>query len=190
MKFLELLLWIAGITLITVYFGAQAWGQSAGQRDIAGFVAAQRSADVVAASGSQPERSVDGVIALLRIPGLELEVPVTYGTSETVLRRGAGLIEGTAPPGTRGNVGIAAHRDTFFRSLEGIAVGDRIELDTSDRRSSYRVTELSIVEPSEVHVLADTGEDILTLVTCYPFYFVGNAPQRFIVRAAAAVPST
>lgn len=189
MKLLEIVLWIAGITLITVYLGAQAWGQSAGQRSVASFVETHAAPDVAALPDAEPERATDAVMAVLRIPGIALEVPVTYGTSETVLRRGAGLIEGTAAPGEHGNVGIAAHRDTFFRSLEGIAVGDRIDLHTPERNLSYRVTGLSIVEPSEVHVLDDTGEDVLTLVTCYPFYFVGNAPQRFIVRAAAAAPS-
>ncbi|TVS14321.1 MAG: class D sortase [Gammaproteobacteria bacterium] len=189
MKLIELVLWIAGITLLTIYLGAQAWGQSAGQRDLTGFVMAQQSAGTTTPSAASSEPDVDAVLAVLRIPGIDLEVPVTYGTSETVLRRGAGLIEGTAPPGTPGNVGIAAHRDTFFRGLEHIAVGDRIDLETLEGRLRYHVTGMSIVEPTEVHVLADTGEDVLTLVTCYPFYFVGHAPQRFIVRAAAADPS-
>jgi sortase A len=103
-----------------------------------------------------------------------------------VLLRGAGLVEGTGLPGSNGNVAIAAHRDTYFRALKDLALGDRIELAMLDRTQTYVVTGLSVVEPTDVHVLADTGEPVLTLVTCYPFYFVGHAPQRFIVRAVAA----
>jgi sortase A len=113
-------------------------------------------------------------------------VPVNYGTSKHVLLRGAGLVEGTAWPGSNGNVAIAAHRDTYFRALKDLVLGDRIELEMLDRTQTYVVTGLSVVEPADVHVLAETREPVLTLVTCYPFYFVGNAPQRFIVRAEAA----
>lgn len=93
-------------------------------------------------------------------------------------------------PGSNGNVGIAAHRDTHFRALKDLSLGDRIELALPDRTQIYVVTDLWVVEPGDVHVLDDTGSPVLTLVTCYPFYFVGNAPQRFIVRAAAADSST
>jgi sortase A len=125
----------------------------------------------------------------LRIPGIALEVPVTYGTDELVLLSGAGLVEGTGLPGSNGNVAIAAHRDTFFRGLKDLALGDHIQLVMLDRTQTYIVTDLSVVEPTDVHVLDDTGEPVLTLVTCYPFYFVGNAPKRFIVRAVAAEAS-
>lgn len=128
----------------------------------------------------------DTVIAVLRIPGIELEVPVYHGTTEQVLRRGAGLVEGTAFPGSMGNVGIAAHRDSHFRGLKDVAVGDLVELVTSGRTHVYRIDTLQVVGPGDVHVLDDTGEPALTLVTCYPFYFAGNAPQRYIVRATAA----
>jgi len=113
-------------------------------------------------------------------------VPVNYGTNEGVLLRGAGLVEGSALPGSNGNVAIAAHRDSYFRVLKDLALGDRIELETPDRTQTYVVTGLTVVEPTDVHVLADAGEPVLTLVTCYPFYYVGHAPKRFIVRAVAA----
>jgi sortase A len=106
-----------------------------------------------------------------------------------VLLSGAGLVEGTGLPGSNGNVAIAAHRDTFFRGLKDLALGDHIQLVMLDRTQTYIVTDLSVVEPTDVHVLDDTGEPVLTLVTCYPFYFVGNAPKRFIVRAVAAEAS-
>jgi sortase A len=120
--------------------------------------------------------------ALLRIPSLDLLVPVFDGTSELVLNRGVGWIETTAMPGTDGNIGLAGHRDGFFRKLKDLQIGDTVEVQTVEASRRYRVTDVSIVEPTDVHVLAPTGEPSVTLVTCYPFYYVGDAPQRFIVR--------
>jgi sortase A len=96
-----------------------------------------------------------------------------------------GHIEDTAPPGTDGNTGIAGHRDGFFRVLKDITEGDTIELQTLAGRETYRVERTWIVEPEDVSVLDPTPSRSLTLVTCYPFYFVGSAPQRFIVRAVS-----
>lgn len=194
MKFLEIMLWIVGATLLALFAGVQAWGESARQNDVAAFVQARQPLAPVSDAYrlppvNAPETGIapaDAVLAILRIPGIALEVPVNYGTDEWVLLRGAGLVEGTALPGSNGNVAIAAHRDTHFRALKDLALGDRIELAMLDRTQTYVVTGLSVVEPTDVHVLADTGEPVLTLVTCYPFYFVGHAPQRFIVRAVAA----
>ncbi len=105
------------------------------------------------------------------------------GTDELTLNRAVGHIGGTAWPGDAGNVGIAGHRDGFFRGLKDIAIGDSIELMTLTRSEHYVVDDLLIVDPSETHVLKPTQEQMITLVTCYPFYYVGKAPQRFIVRA-------
>jgi sortase A len=120
---------------------------------------------------------------LLRIPSIQLEVPVFSGTDDAALTRGAGHIDGTPEPGESGNVGIAAHRDGWFRALKDVQVGDVVELETLAGIREYRVTDLSIVEPDDIHVLDPTARDAVTLVTCYPFYFVGSAPQRYIVRA-------
>lgn len=125
-------------------------------------------------------------LALLRIPTIDLEVAVLSGTSELVLNRGVGHIEGTIVPGEVGNVGIAGHRDGFFRGLKDIGIGDVLELETLSGVERYRVSETFIVEPTDVHVLDPTDRPVITLVTCYPFYFVGSAPQRFIVRAERA----
>jgi sortase A len=122
-------------------------------------------------------------IAVLRIPTLRLEVPVLPGTAEITLDRAVGHIEDTAWPGTDGNAGIAGHRDGFFRGLKDIDVGDVIELETRHGKEVYRVRRTWIVSPDDVSVLDATSVRSLTLVTCYPFYFVGPAPQRFIVRA-------
>lgn len=119
---------------------------------------------------------------LIRIPSLDLTVPIFKGTEELVLNRGAGWIEGTAELGSTGNVGLAGHRDGFFRGLKDLETGDAIEIATIDGSLTYRVSEITIVDPKDVHVLAPTSEPSVTLVTCYPFYFVGHAPQRYIVR--------
>jgi len=124
-------------------------------------------------------------LALLRIPRIGLEVPVFSDTGEHNLNRGAGWVRGTAAPGSDGNVAIAAHRDGYFRALKNVAVGDVLELDSPTQRRRYRVSALTIVDPSDVSPLADTQSNAVTLVTCYPFYFVGSAPKRYIVRAVA-----
>lgn len=120
--------------------------------------------------------------ALLRISSIDLLAPIFNGTSDIVLNRGIGWIEGTSAPGGSGNVGLAGHRDGFFRGLEDLRVGDSLEIQTIDASLEYRVTRISIVEPTDVHVLDATEGPSVTLVTCYPFFFAGSAPQRFIVR--------
>lgn len=127
---------------------------------------------------------VDGPIGVLTIPRMSLEVPVFNDTGETVLNRGLGRIEGTARPGEKGNIGIAGHRDGFFRCLKDIQLGDRIELATLKGKTTYVVDETKIVFPEDVSVLEPRKSSALTLVTCYPFYFVGSAPKRFIVHAS------
>jgi sortase A len=122
-------------------------------------------------------------LAVLRIPKLRLEVAVLPGTDDRTLDRAVGHIEDTAAPGADGNSGIAGHRDSFFRGLKDIAAGDAIELDTLQGTEVYRVERTWIVTPDDVAVLDPTPTRSLTLVTCYPFYFVGSAPERFIVRA-------
>ena len=123
-------------------------------------------------------------LAILRIRAVRLEVAVLPGTDDRTLNRGVGHIEGTAAPGTDGNAGLAGHRDGFFRALKDITGGEMLELDTPEGRDVYQVTRTWIVNPEEVSVLDPTPARALTLVTCYPFYYVGPAPQRFIVRAA------
>ena len=97
--------------------------------------------------------------------------------------RDRGHVEGTALPGTAGNIAVAAHRDGFFRGLKDIKIGDQIELTTLEGQQTFVVSKLDIVDPFQVSVLDPTDEPVLTLITCYPFYFVGSAPERFIVRA-------
>jgi sortase A len=122
-------------------------------------------------------------LGILRVPRLHIEAPVLAGTDDATLDRGVGHIDDTARPGTAGNAGIAGHRDGFFRALKDVKPGDAIELQTLEGRDAYRVERTWIVGPDDVSVLDPTPVRSLTLVTCYPFYFVGSAPQRFIVRA-------
>jgi len=123
-------------------------------------------------------------LGVLQIPKLQLVAPVFEGTDDLTLNRGVGRIEGTAKVGEVGNVGIAGHRDGFFRVLKDIQVGDAVELHVADRTIGYRVQRIEIVKPEDTGVLVATADSELTLVTCYPFYFVGSAPQRFIVHAS------
>ena len=123
------------------------------------------------------------VIGRLEVERLGVLVMVAEGTSDATLRHAAGHIAGTALPGQAGNIGISAHRDTFFRPLRNIERDDIISLTTPLGDYRYRVLGTSVVSPSEVSVLEQGDDEILTLVTCYPFYFVGPAPRRFVVRA-------
>jgi sortase A len=122
-------------------------------------------------------------LGVLRISAINLEVPVLEGTDDLTLNRAVGHINGTSAPGETGNVGIAGHRDGFFRALRDIHIGDTIDLFTEKGNSRYVVDEIVIVPPDYVSVLAPRSKPALTLVTCYPFYFVGSAPLRYIVRA-------
>jgi sortase A len=122
-------------------------------------------------------------LGILRIPKIGLEVAVLEGTDDFTLNRAVGHIEDTARPGEAGNVGIAGHRDGYFRGLKEIARGDTMELETLSGVDSYRITDIWIVKPEDVQVLDPTPQPSVTLVACYPFYFVGHAPQRYIVRA-------
>ena len=119
------------------------------------------------------------------MPGVDLKVPVFADISERNLSRGAGWIPGTASPNDGGNMAIAAHRDQYFRALKDVAVGDLLELESLSGPRNYRVTSLTIVEPEDLWPLDPTDVATVTLVTCHPFYFIGSAPQRYIVQAVA-----
>ena len=125
----------------------------------------------------------EGVIGELEVPRLGLKVAVVQGDSDRILRRAVGHLAATAMPGEIGNVALAGHRDTFFRPLRKIGPGDAIAFKTYDGDFEYRVESVEVVSPRNVEVLKPTGARTLTLVTCYPFYYVGAAPNRFIVRA-------
>jgi sortase A len=123
------------------------------------------------------------MLGRIAIPRLEVHAMVREGVDDRTLRRSVGHVPGTARPGDDGNVGLAGHRDSFFRRLKDVRKQDRIVVETLDSKYEYLVDSIKIVGPEDVQVLAPTPERALTLVTCYPFYYVGNAPRRFIVRA-------
>ena len=123
------------------------------------------------------------LVGEIDIPRLELKIAVVQGESSKILRRAVGHLPATALPGEPGNVALAGHRDTFFRPLRNIQVGDAIAIVTPDGEFEYQVESTEVVSPDDVQVLQSTGENTLTLITCFPFYFVGPAPKRFIVRA-------
>jgi sortase A len=131
---------------------------------------------------SLSERTVTP-LGRLDIPSVGLRVIVLDGTDDWTLNRAVGRIEGTAMPGEAGNLGIAGHRDGFFRPLRNLKVGEKIQLETLQGPHTYRVKAINIVDPSNVELLKPTVQPTLTLVTCYPFYFIGNAPKRFVVTA-------
>lgn len=126
----------------------------------------------------------DSPEAILRIDRIKLEVPVFRGTDDLTLNRGAGRIIGTPVPGEVGNSGIAGHRDGFFRGLKDVSVGDSIQLETKNGSQNFAIDRIVIVDPSDVSVLKNEAKPALTLVTCYPFYYIGSAPQRYIVHAS------
>jgi sortase A len=188
---LERAAWIAGVTLIAAWGGLRAYGTLSSARLIAEFdTASPEHIDTSLWSDSRRRHYEESLaqeagptIAVLKIERVGLEVPVLDGTGEVALNRGVGHIDGTGRPGDGGNVGIAGHRDGFFRALKDVGAGDVIELRTPLRTDSYVVRELRVVPPEDLSVLDPTPVPSLTLVTCYPFYYVGPAPHRYVVRA-------
>jgi len=128
----------------------------------------------------------DPPLAVLEIDKLRIRVPVFEGTDDLTLNRGVGRIVGSAKLGGTGNIGIAGHRDGFFRGLKDISLGDEVDLTMAAAKETYIVDQIEIVSPTDVRVLQPRRAPSITLVTCYPFYFVGDAPKRFIVHASLA----
>ena len=144
----------------------------------------QRRFESLGGSAAALPELVDGsVIGEIRIPRLQLSAMVVQGDSVSILRRAVGHLASTALPGEPGNVVLAGHRDTFFRPLKGVRVGDTIVLTTRHGDFEYVVESTAIVSPSYVAVLRPTVGRTLTLITCYPFSYLGSAPDRFVVRA-------
>ena len=188
MRTLERLAWTAGIVLLLLY--GVAWadsevGSGADLRRFAEGVTPDRtewSSSRLQAYQASLALPAGPVLAVLRIPSVNLEVPLYADTSALHLNRGVGLVEHTAAPEEGGNIGVAGHRDGFFRVLAKVQAGDDIEVRTPVWRYDYRVAFIAIATASDARLLAPTEEPVVTLVTCYPFYFVGPAPQRFVVR--------
>ena len=141
------------------------------------------------ATPKRPDAVVtNGLIGRIEIPRLLLSAVVCEGIEGSTLRRAVGHIPGTALPGQPGNVALAGHRDTFFRSLKDLQVKDEVEFSTLKGNFKYEVESLMVVEPDDLVALAPSSENVLTLVTCYPFSYIGTAPKRFVARARQVSP--
>jgi LPXTG-site transpeptidase (sortase) family protein len=195
-------LYLLGIVLLMAFFEANAdtSQQDHEKAQIPIWIQDPYTGDAVLTSVSEPNTSlwnakriedyeaslkVDTAppLGILTIEKLDIRVPIYNGTDDLTLDRGAGRIKGMAQMDEVGNLGISGHRDGFFRGLKDIQVGDDIELQTTSGVRTYEVTKIKIIPKEDVSVLEPTEEKILTIVTCYPFYFVGNAPKRYIVTA-------
>lgn len=187
---IEVSCWIAGAVLCAAFILARADSELGKMRGLDEFAAQLRAPDQALWSPARVtdyratlRLPVDAPVAILSVPALELQVPVYPHSNDLSLNRGAALIDGMAAPDSGGNLGIAGHRDGFFRVLKDIRLGDLIEVHTRLKLHRYRVTSIRIVDVGDVQLLADTEDPSVTLVTCYPFYYVGRAPQRFVVSA-------
>ena len=207
MRWTRRLLFIVGLSLIGIYLSAHIHKEVLSRVQSKAFAGPRAEVPVETKEALAPESGLrvdvsqwskkriaeyeeslshhlDPPLAVLRIPKVELEVPVLEGTDDLTLNRGVGHIVGTARPGEEGNIGIAGHRDGFFRALKDIGPGDTIELLTPRGITTYKVDQIVLVSPKDVSVLQPRPSGSVTLVTCYPFYFIGSAPQRYIVQAS------
>ena len=190
LRLLEIALLVIGIAALTTY-GLLELEKVRGQADLreqfenggTDQLPAELPGD--AAQGEEPSSPAPRgtVLGRLTAERIGLDVMIAEGVDRSTLRRAAGRIPGTARLDSEGNVGIAAHRDTFFRPLKDIQRGDVLEVETQRGAYRYRVEWLAVVDPNDVQLLQPSSDAELTLVTCYPFYYVGPAPQRFVVRA-------
>jgi len=204
----ERLLLAIGLTLLAFWVLARVHGSIASREAIERFRAdavASLGTSAPAWAGSVPDSAADFTLwnpkrvkayrdslsaktdlplAILRIPKINLEVPVFNDTDDLTLNRGVGRILGTAQIGQPGNLGIAGHRDGFFRGLKDVGRNDVVELIRPGGTDQYVITQVQIVKPEDVYVLDSTPSPTLTLVTCFPFYFVGDAPKRYVVTAS------
>ena len=189
----EGLLWAIGAMLLAwclfAYFEARAYQQRSDQTllEMRRQDLAPEAEPAAGSDASAVRREVDpSLIGRIEIPRLGVAAIVREGTDRRTLDLAVGHVAGSALPGERGNVCLAAHRDTFFRHLKDVRKGDAIRITTPEDTWEYIVQSLSVVEPGAVDVLASTGDAALTLVTCFPFGYVGPAPRRFIVSASIA----
>jgi sortase A len=204
---LERLLMWCGLFLVLIYVGNREYSAIYSRAMVQRFWASQASAQALLEAQAHSQsglpdlrlwsiKRIKGYQASLRVnvppplgildvPSLRLRVPVLEGTDDLTLDRGVGHIRGTASLGESGNIGVAGHRDGFFRVLKDIHLGDAIDLYSQSGTSHYLVDEIQIVPPTNISVLDAGAKPSLTLVTCYPFYFVGSAPSRYIVHATA-----
>jgi len=173
---IEKLLWLSGLVLL---------GNAVATLSSARIYQARQARAIE----NHQQKDIDpAVIGIVEVPRIGVSAVVREGVDSHTLKIAVGHIPGTARPGQRGNVALAAHRDSFFRDLKNVRRRDRILIHTPLKTYEYRVDFIEVVTPTTTRVLASSNRDVLTLVTCYPFNYVGNAPKRFIVRASAVMP--
>ena len=187
LRLAEIVLLVAGLAALG-WFGYSHTSAARDQADWARELDAQAAAaaaapPAVAAARKRTPPAPGSLIGRLEVPRLGLSVITREGTDARTLRRAVGHVPATALPGEHGNAAFAGHRDTFFRGLKNIRRGDRVVITTAEGSHTYIVRDTTIVTPRDVSVLDPTDTATLTLVTCYPFNFIGAAPKRFIVRA-------
>jgi len=203
----ERLLLVIGLAMLAIYVAARVYSAVLSRAEVSRFkterIRVANGAGSIDLQASAPDFSLwsqkrikdyeDSLAAqfapadgVLRVPKINVEVPVLEGTDDLTLNRGVGRIPGTGEVGENGNIAIAGHRDGFFRGLKDINLGDTIEMLTASRTDTYIIDRIFITDPSDVSALVPRARPSLTLVTCYPFYFVGSAPKRFIVQATLA----
>lgn len=189
LRFIERLCLIAGLAalgwcgfvLLKGYYY-----QRAGQEELSQTAEGSAKGDVVDGVTMPPVRLLRpqrSLVGRVEIPRLGVAAVIWEGIDDETLERGIGHVPGTAEPGQAGNIGLAGHRDTFFRPLKKIRLKDRIRLVTNHGAYQYLVESIQVVHPQDIQVLDASQRPILTLVTCYPFSMLGHAPKRFIVRA-------
>jgi sortase A len=171
------------LTAVGISLADAASFQQAAARTLEGQLMAPAAHEVPVRDTAPVPAASDTVIGRLEVPRLHVSVMVLEGDDAATLARGAGHMRGTSLPWESGNAVVAAHRDTFFRPLKDLRNGDEIRMTTARGTFNYRVVRTEIVDPDDVSVLAPTPHRSLTLVTCYPFVYVGPAPQRFIIHA-------
>ena len=198
----EVLSYLAGVFFVGFFVVQLAQGEIQRRDGLALFPSEPNPADIAKVSGvaapdttlwapgrisdyeSSLKADIPPVLGVLKIPSVGLEVPVYSSDSDLLMDRGSGVIDGMSYPHELGNIGIAGHRDGYFRSLKDVQAGDKVFLQTLEGPKQFTVNATKIVEIDDLGLLQDTQEQSVTLVTCYPFYFVGHAPQRFIVTAS------
>jgi sortase A len=195
LRHLERVLLVIGVVCLGYY--GYVWGetqlyQAYENRELDAILqsapAPKADADAATTVPRRPEPAPGSPIGRIEIPRLGVSSIVRAGSDARTLQLAVGHIPGTALPGEPGNMGLAGHRDTFFRRLRDIRTEDLIRVVTADGSFLYRVQRTNIVQPTDVWVLDPTTDSTLTLVTCYPFSYIGSAPQRFIVRATLESP--
>jgi len=179
LRSIELVCWSLAVVCLTLFASHQYRAFAATQVAKESFSHLERKRE----SADQQIYVQEGQLGLLRMERIDIETAIFNGTDDAQLDLGVGRVRGTSYFELPGNVALAGHRDSFFRNLQHVAIGDEIKVESPEGSFKYEVNSFFVVEPHNVDILRDQDTDTLTLVTCYPFNYVGNAPQRFIVKA-------